>query len=162
MSKQKISTTKKGFTIIEVVLVLAIAGLIFLMVFVALPALQRNQRDTQRRQDYADLGAAITASASNNGTPRGYTATGETLTPALAQQIINKDGTDPQGKNYSGVIKIKPTGNQAAPTTPGQVNVYYKSKCSTDGSNQAVEGSNRQFTVQGYLETGSYCNTYEY
>lgn len=34
--------TKKGFTIIEVVLVLAIAGLIFLMVFLALPALQRS------------------------------------------------------------------------------------------------------------------------
>ncbi len=29
---------KKGFTIIEVVLVLAIAALIFLMVFIALPA----------------------------------------------------------------------------------------------------------------------------
>jgi prepilin-type N-terminal cleavage/methylation domain-containing protein len=38
---------KKGFTIIEVVLVLAIAALIFLMVFSALPALQRNQRDTR-------------------------------------------------------------------------------------------------------------------
>jgi prepilin-type N-terminal cleavage/methylation domain-containing protein len=35
-----------GFTIIEVVLVLAIAGLIFLIVFLALPALQRSQRDT--------------------------------------------------------------------------------------------------------------------
>ena len=45
--------TKKGFTIIEVVLVLAIAGLIFLMVFLALPALQRSQRDTQRKQDVA-------------------------------------------------------------------------------------------------------------
>ena len=40
---------KGGFTIIEVVLVLAIAGLIFLMVFIALPALQRSQRDTERR-----------------------------------------------------------------------------------------------------------------
>ncbi|MBQ6130136.1 type II secretion system protein, partial [Candidatus Saccharibacteria bacterium] len=30
----------KGFTIIEVVLVLAIAGLIFLMVFIALPNMQ--------------------------------------------------------------------------------------------------------------------------
>ena len=43
--------TKKGFTIIEVVLVLAIAGLIFLMVFLALPNLQRSQKDTQRRDD---------------------------------------------------------------------------------------------------------------
>lgn len=57
-SKQQLNRTKAGFTIIEVVLVLAIAGLIFLMVFVALPALQRQQRDTQRRQD---LSRAITA-----------------------------------------------------------------------------------------------------
>lgn len=42
---------KNGFTIIEVVLVLAVAGLIFLMVFLALPALQRSQRDTQRKSE---------------------------------------------------------------------------------------------------------------
>ena len=40
------SSQAVGFTIIEVVLVLAIAGLIFLMVFIALPVLQRSQRDT--------------------------------------------------------------------------------------------------------------------
>ena len=68
-SKNQIKKQKTGFTIIEVVLVLAIAGLIFLMVFVALPALQRSQRDTQRRQD---LSRAITAvqnyQANNDGT----------------------------------------------------------------------------------------------
>ncbi len=51
---------KTGFTIIEVVLVLAIAGLIFLMVFVALPSLQRSQRDTQRRQDVSKVASAVT------------------------------------------------------------------------------------------------------
>lgn len=50
---------KKGFTIIEVVLVLAIGGLIFLMVFIALPALQRSQRNTQRREDVDRLYAAM-------------------------------------------------------------------------------------------------------
>ena len=45
------SDSTKGFTIIEVVLVLAVAGLIFIMVFVALPALQRSQRDNARRDD---------------------------------------------------------------------------------------------------------------
>ncbi len=50
---------RRGFTIIEVVLVLAIAGLIFLMVFVALPALQRSQRNTQRRRDAARVSTAI-------------------------------------------------------------------------------------------------------
>lgn len=57
---------KKGFTIIEVVLVLAIAGLIFLMVFLALPALQRSQRDTQRKNDMSRMVAAYHTYTSNN------------------------------------------------------------------------------------------------
>ena len=59
--------SKKGFTIIEVVLVLAIAGLIFLMVFIALPALQRSQRNTRRRSDMARILSAFTEYQSNNG-----------------------------------------------------------------------------------------------
>lgn len=55
-----------GFTIIEVVLVLAIAGLIFLMVFIALPQLQRAQRDTQRREDMGRLASAVTQFQTNN------------------------------------------------------------------------------------------------
>ena len=57
---------KKGFTIIEVVLVLAIAGLIFLMVFIALPALQRSQRNTQREDDMSRVLTAITQFQTNN------------------------------------------------------------------------------------------------
>lgn len=45
------SKGRTGFTIIEVVLVLAIAGLIFLMIFIALPSLQRSQRDQTRKND---------------------------------------------------------------------------------------------------------------
>ena len=56
----------KGFTIIEVVLVLAIAGLVFLMVFIALPALQAAQRDTQRRADVAIVIAAVKNYTKNN------------------------------------------------------------------------------------------------
>ena len=52
-------TVKKGFTIIEIVLVLAIAGLIFLAVFVALPNLQRSQRDAQRRRDLTQIHANV-------------------------------------------------------------------------------------------------------
>ena len=57
---------RKGFTIIEVVLVLAIAGLIFLMVFVALPALQRSQRNTQREDDLARIATAVNSYKTNN------------------------------------------------------------------------------------------------
>lgn len=61
-----LTKSKKGFTIIEVVLVLAIAGLIFLMVFIALPALQRNQRDTQRKSDIDRLQSSLISYVSNN------------------------------------------------------------------------------------------------
>ncbi len=57
---------EKGFTIIEVVLVLAIAALIFLMIFVALPALQRGQRDTARKNDVNAIASAINTYRSNN------------------------------------------------------------------------------------------------
>lgn len=50
---------KQGFTIIEVVLVLAIAGLIFLAIFIALPALQRAQRDQARKNDVGLVADAI-------------------------------------------------------------------------------------------------------
>lgn len=65
MAKESINT-KQGFTIIEVVLVLAIAGLIFLMVFVALPALQRSQRDTARRNDMSRVDTSLVQYQTNN------------------------------------------------------------------------------------------------
>jgi prepilin-type N-terminal cleavage/methylation domain-containing protein len=57
---------ERGFTIIEVVLVLAIAGLIFLVVFLALPALQKSQRDTGRRQDVGKVVSGLQQYLSDN------------------------------------------------------------------------------------------------
>ena len=65
-SRKMQANERGGFTIIEVVLVLAIAGLIFLMVFIALPTLQRSQRDTQRRNDLARISTQITQYQTNN------------------------------------------------------------------------------------------------
>ena len=55
-----------GFTIIEVLIVLAIVGLIMLIVFLAVPALQRNSRNTQYKNDAASLLAAATEFTNNN------------------------------------------------------------------------------------------------
>jgi prepilin-type N-terminal cleavage/methylation domain-containing protein len=68
----KLQTKKQeGFTIIEVLIVLAIAGLILLIVFLAVPALQRNSRNTSRRNDVAKLLGLISehASSTNGGLP---------------------------------------------------------------------------------------------
>ena len=62
-------TTKQsnqGFTVLEVVLVLAIAGMIFLMVFIALPQMRRSQRDTERRDDMMMFVEAVKKFQQNN------------------------------------------------------------------------------------------------
>src|SRR5688572_16591515 len=52
-------SNKKGFTLIEVVLVLAIGGLIFLLAFLAFQQTSRNRRDTQRRSDVRKIVAEV-------------------------------------------------------------------------------------------------------
>lgn len=57
---------KKGFTLVETVLVLAVAGLIFAIVFSSLPALQVSSRDTQRKTDILNLISELKSYQSNN------------------------------------------------------------------------------------------------
>lgn len=57
---------EKGFTLIEIVLVLAIAGLLLVIVFLALQGAQRSRRDQQRKQDAATALAAMESCASNH------------------------------------------------------------------------------------------------
>lgn len=64
---KKRNSDQKGFTIIEVLIVLAIAGLILLIVFLAVPALQRSSRNTQRKNDASSVGSAVANFISNNG-----------------------------------------------------------------------------------------------
>lgn len=93
------TNSKKGFTIIEVVLVLAIAGLIFLMVFIALPALQRSQRDTQRRNDLSRVITAIQNYQTNN---RG--ALPDFTKDNFTDKYLRTNGdtfSDPSGENYT-------------------------------------------------------------
>jgi prepilin-type N-terminal cleavage/methylation domain-containing protein len=57
---------QEGFTIIEVLIVLAIAALILLIVFLAVPALQRNSRNTSIKTDAANILAGINDYIGNN------------------------------------------------------------------------------------------------
>ncbi len=68
---------QKGFTIIEVLIVLAIAGLILLILFLAVPALQRNSRNTQTKTNAANLLAAVNEWSNNNNgkVPTGHSST---------------------------------------------------------------------------------------
>lgn len=90
---------RKGFTLIELMIVLAISGLIIGLVLVAASAAQRNGRDTTRRADTQKLATAIEQWASNhNG-------------------ALPKDGAELNGLSASGYIdanKFKdPSTNEA-------------------------------------------------
>ncbi len=66
LSNTQVSRGKEGFTIIEVLIVLSVAGLLLLLVLMAIPALQRNARNNQRKQDVAAILAAISQWELNN------------------------------------------------------------------------------------------------
>lgn len=69
MLKRSLNKSQKGFTIIEVMIVLAIAGLILVMVLIAIPQLQRNQRNTARQNDASRLATSVSRwTANNSGT----------------------------------------------------------------------------------------------
>lgn len=89
---------KKGFTIIEVVLVLGIAGLIFLMMMIALPALRRTQADSQRKDDIATLLSAIKKYQTNN---RGSLPPDLDPTGDLATKYLPDNFNDPDGVAYT-------------------------------------------------------------
>lgn len=61
-----IKSKTKGFTIIEVLIVLAIAGLILSIVFVAVPQLQRNARDSKRQSIANRLSSELNSYSANN------------------------------------------------------------------------------------------------
>lgn len=56
----------KGFTLIEVVIVIAIGALIILVVLQAVSNAQQSQRDSTRRQEAAQISSALESYAANN------------------------------------------------------------------------------------------------
>jgi prepilin-type N-terminal cleavage/methylation domain-containing protein len=129
---KKSPAKKSGFTLIEIVIVLAIAALIMVIVFVAVQGAQRSRRDTTVRNSAAQTLAAIEQFASNNsGTypvadlPTGYT-TG-----------ITGPGT------YSTV----------APTTANRGTVYASSQTCNTGKTAFLGGTANQVAVLYWSES---------
>lgn len=173
MAKANINS-KKGFTIIEVVLVLAIAGLIFLMVFVALPALQRSQRDTQRRDDMARFLSQVNQYQANNAgrvpvTVSGNSASfdtsfigsyleagGDTFAdPSTGQTYSIQDVTICTTADCTGNADVGSVGTTDA-TERGRIHVYVNAKC--NGENPEYINGDRKIAIRIKLEgAGIYC-----
>jgi len=147
---KKLSNKQQGFTIIEVMIVLVIAAVILLIVFLAVPALQRNSRNNQRRNDAARISSAVTEYVNNSqgvlpttwgqlkpylGTMAFYTtlpADTDNISDATADQTVANANTFPA--------------------------VAKSATCQTSGANVGkaqTGGTTRQFVVLYKTEAGS-------
>lgn len=111
---------ESGFTIIEVALAIAIAGLIFLMAFVALPWFRASQRDTKRREDLIHfIDEVKNYQQKNRGTLPGFSDNSDSGTNVITvipteikdtdlpsswngfyRDYLKENFTDPDGEQY--------------------------------------------------------------
>ena len=155
---------EKGFTIIEVVLVLAIAGLIFLMIFIAWPALQRNQRDTAKKNDVAVVATALGTWKSNKrGALPDTTTTFDTFltqyVPSLSQYESDNDVVyiTNAASNSGYVIPVSAgADNPGTQISIDKMWVWKAAKCYEDASgNTGVQrGSSLQVAIFAVIESG--------
>jgi prepilin-type N-terminal cleavage/methylation domain-containing protein len=136
----KLRKGQSGFTIIEVMIVLAIAGLILLIVFLAVPALQRNSRNTTAKNDAASVAAAMNEYKSNNdgGSPTGGT---------IASGVFTTTGS---GTNATGKVSGSATIVTVAPASPGQIQLGINKKC--NGNAFDINPANNQLAILYWTE----------
>lgn len=143
-TKQPKLRDARGFTIIEVLIVLAIAGLIMLIVFLAVPALQRNNRNTQRRSDAAHLSGLIGEFITNNNgaAPTAFgTGAGELNLASENFTLLSKP--------------TAVTGGYTAPNSPALDTAYVFSNAKCNNNAPSTGGGTRSIIVVFYVEPGT-------
>lgn len=133
----------EGFTIIEVMIVLAIAALILLIVLLAVPALQRNSRNTAIKSDASAITAAVGEYISNNETQ-------PTAAGSSASQIGGANGTTAASFKVQSGTAVAYTGTPG--TDPGSIVVRFGQKCAASNG-FAVTASSRSTAILYNVET---------
>lgn len=136
MLKSLFKKKATGFTLIEVVIVLAIAGLIFVIVFMAIGQAQKARRDQARQATVSQTTSALEQYAANNS--------GSYPTSALAATYTSNI-TDPD----TDTAPTYASSNTAAATATSGVQYRSGVKCN-GGVMQA--GASRQYAVVYWSE----------
>lgn len=131
INKNRKDGNNAGFTIIEVLIVLAIAGLILLIVFLAVPALQRSSRNTAIKNDVQNVvgGVSEYQGANNGALPVTVTGTGTVNYSGVA-------GTNATSIKIQGTTQVnKVTTAPIAPPASGTIEVVLGKKCNNPANN---------------------------
>ena len=138
-------STQKGFSIIEVLIVLAIAGLIMLIVFLAVPALQRNSRNTAREADASKVLAAINQCLSNRN--------GQTTSCNTQALLTNNGGLEMASLNQITTIAIS-----TANVNNGEFNTLnynFQAQCANASADIQASTNSRSYAVAFRIENGT-------
>jgi prepilin-type N-terminal cleavage/methylation domain-containing protein len=140
----------EGFTIIEVLIVLAIAGLIMLIVFLAVPALQRNNRTTQLKNAAAAILATTNEFVTNNN---GQMPTGATIAANGDITVSGGAGTSAAtGRTQGGYTASVGAALPAAGAATGNFTLILNNKCN---GNTGLTAAQRSFVVGFTVETST-------
>lgn len=144
-----------GFTIIEVLIVLAIAGLIMAIVFLAVPALQRNSRNTALRNDAANVLSGVNEFVANN---QGQLPTIIGPTAANGDVPISSSvaGTQPTTAKVRTGVLTSVSCTMPTATSLGQVVICLNQRCT--GSAFAGTATQRAFAAGFRVEVASGTN----
>ena len=150
MLKQYKSKDQKGFTIIEVLIVLAIAGLILLIVFLAVPALQRNSRTTQYKNGASAVLGAVNKFVNNN---QGQQPTTCAIAADGTVTISGAAGTTAAtGRTQAGFTCAVGAALPAAGAATGAYTLILNQKCN---GNTAITAATRSAAIGFTVETNT-------
>ena len=146
----------KGFTIIETLIVLAIAATIFLVVFLAVSALDRSSRNTARKDDAAALLAGIGDFVANNN---GALPTALAVTTAPNYKLTGLAGSvenDVKLAHYTAATFDTAAAGTNIGTGGVSADTLVIDENSTCGtSSTAIQGSTGAYAIVFNIESGS-------
>ena len=147
---KRLNTLGAGFTIIEVMVVLGIAATILLIVFLAVPTLERDVRNHKRDADASLLAEAVNECLVNHSnSPAACIDPANIPLPTSSLSIYT-------GFHYGSSCGLGCTGTQVPPT-PDEPNWLFGLKCDYNGGhpfNFIVTGDDHMFVVTYTKESG--------
>ena len=172
------TTLKKvnqGFTIVETLIVLAIAALIITIILIAVPDLQRSGRNTNILHDAQNVASAVqTYEGNNQGAIPTQTTAGVLIVSSGVIVIGTSSGASASAHVQqtdsiyyaaalasSGTEAVAYSGSGAASATnmgPGDIVVVPDSTCGTVGTTNTVSYDGRSITILYPIEGASASN----
>ena len=141
---------QSGFTIIEVLIVLAIAGLIMVAVFTAVPALQRSSRNSSQKAAGAQIMASISA----------YVANHNGVLPTTQTNVASAVADYKPGNILTANIYYSPSTTLSTAITSGSIGATGSATSITDTSAVFQSGVVCDATATNFTTTGASTRSY--